>query len=248
MPTIVAYHRPQNLDEAADLLTNPTRRPLGGGTVLVPESRQVKADGVELVDLQELGLDQITAGDRLHLGAMVRLGELADAPELIAELARRELPNTVRNQATVGGTIAVADPDSLLLAGLLVHDAVVEIHGHDPVGLADLLAEIVADGLGQRLITGVSIEVGGQGRVDVTGRTPADTPIVAAVARRADGEPELRLALTGVASTPVLLPPGGTISGLQPIDDYRGTADYRRHLAAVLATRATAALTHGSQQ
>ncbi len=51
---------------------------------------------------------------------MVRLSDLeahSDVPALLKDLSRREGPNTIRNAATVGGTIASGDPESELVAG-----------------------------------------------------------------------------------------------------------------------------------
>jgi CO/xanthine dehydrogenase FAD-binding subunit len=53
---ITTYHRPQTLDEALTLLTQPNTVPLGGGTLL---SRPT-TDSVQAVDLQSLGLDSLT--------------------------------------------------------------------------------------------------------------------------------------------------------------------------------------------
>ncbi len=235
MPSVLAYYRPESLDEAATLLGEPNRSAIGGGTVVVPDSRTVRDQGVELVDLQALGLDGIELqGDTLSIGSMVRLGDLMTdqrVPALLRELAGRELPSALRNQATVGGTVALADADSVLLAGLLVHDAQVYIHGAQPRALSGWL-EQQAPGI----ITSVSVNVAGSGAVAATGRTPGDVPIVAAVtlARGA----EVTLALTGVATTPVLADPADPAAGLLPPGDFRGTSDYRKHLATTLARRA----------
>lgn len=236
MPSIAAYHRPDSLDEALSLLAAPNRRALGGGTVVVPESRVARAEAVELVDLQALALDGWDPGGAsLTIGAMVRLGDLADrddAPPLLRDLARRELPSALRNQATIGGTVALGDPDSVLLAGLLVHGSQVALHAESPISLATALA----DGVGRRIVTGVTVDPTGTGAIAATGRTPADTPIVAAVAR-ADAA-GVHLALTGVATHPVLVDPDDPTAGLEPPSDFRGSADYRLHLAATLGSRA----------
>ena len=235
MPSVLAYHRPTSLDEAVDLLSDSNRWALAGGTVVVPEARKNKAEGVEVVDLQALGLgavDQI--GSELNLGAMVRLGDLeADdrTPALIKEAAHRELPSALRNQATVGGTIASADPDSLLIAALLVHEAKLEVHQQPSVSLADYLA-----GNRQGLIVAVAIETEGVGSMATTGRTPSDIPIVAAVARSANSG--THLALTGVAATPIAVDPESPTAALSPPGDFRGSSEYRTHLASVLSSRA----------
>lgn len=258
MPSVLAYHRPETLDEASSLLSGPNSRAIGGGTVAVPESRGAKADGVELVDLQGLGLDGIEqSGNRLILGSMIRLGDLVSGglmshepggttpgemvPQLIRDLARRELPSTLRNQATLGGTIALGDSESILLAGLLVHGAQVHLHGQEPISLEQSLAECV----GNRVVTAVSIELddsatGGSATAS-TGRTPADIPIVAAIGRRVDDV--VRMALTGLAPSPVLVDPSDPLRDLDPVGDFRGSPAYRRHLATTLCTRVLGELT-----
>lgn len=234
MPSVLAYHRPQELDEAADLLGRPDTAALAGGTLIVPTARQARDRGIELVDLQDLALDGVTeTNGRLLIGAMARLGDLADQPEtppLLRELCRRELPSALRNQATVGGTVAAAEAESLLLAGLLVHDARVHLHRGGVIDLEDYLDERPAD-----IITVIDVDPSGHGAVTSTGRTPADTPIVAAIGLQS---PDRTLvALTGVAPTPVLVDPTSPTTGLDPTADFRGSSPYRLHLAEVLTAR-----------
>lgn len=255
MPSVVAYHRPGTLDEASALLTEPNTRAIGGGTVVVPASRQSRDVGTALVDLQALGLDQIESdgehgehgnsgdGGRVRIGAMVRLGDLVDddsVPPLLRELARRELPSALRNQATVGGTIAAAEPESVLFAGLLAYGAEVELHPLESKPLEQLVAE--GRDLGSRIVTAVSFDTAGSAAWAGTGRTPKDTPIVAAVVHRAatgsDATQNTTVVLTGVATTPVVVDPADPVAALDPPSDFRGSAGYRRHLAATLTERA----------
>ena len=236
MPSVLAYHRPGSLDEASTLLAGPNRRIIGGGTVVVPHARMHRGGGVEIVDLQGLGLGDVTQDTGIvTLGAMTRLGDLAQnalVPEFLGELARRELPSAMRNQATVGGTVALAEPDSVFLAGLLAYGAEVHTWGNEP----STLEEFLAHGVGTRIITGVSFHPDGNGVIAATGRTPGDTPIVAAIAHQGvdDG---LRLVLTGVAEVPVLAHPADPTGGLEPPRDFRGSGAYRLHLAATLSAR-----------
>ncbi len=244
MAQVVAYHRPEDLDGAVGLLAEPGRVALAGGTVLNADR---EPPGVEVVDLQAIGLDGIDpAGERLRLGAMVTLDRLADhqaTPPWLADLARAELPSTLRTLATVGGTVAAGGGESVLLAGLLAAGAEVDLSAAagaapGPVALAEVLDGALDAGT---LITAITIEAAGSGSVASTARTPADVPIVAAVAaRRADGS--TRLALTGVAAIPVLVDPADPTAGLDPPGDFRGSADYRRHLATVLSRRAVEGL------
>ena len=141
MPSVLAYHRPGSLDEASTLLAAPNRRALGGGTIAVPTARVHRDEGVELVDLQALGLDAVEVdGESLSLGAMVRLGAMVEddrIPVLLRDLAKRELPSALRNQATLGGTVAHAESTSVLLAGLLVHGAQVTLHAGEHAGVGN---------------------------------------------------------------------------------------------------------------
>jgi CO/xanthine dehydrogenase FAD-binding subunit len=240
MATIAAYHRPVALDGALDLLARPRAVVLAGGTRLVPAA----SEPVEVVDLQALGLDTVTvaAADALVLGATATLQQLVETPIVPADLreaARREVPSTLRNAATVGGIVAVGDHDSELLATLLVHEAVVTIAGS--AGAVEVpLATVLADRrlLAGRIATAVTVDPRGTTVAARTARTAADRPIVAAVARRAPGG-EVRLALSGVAATPVLVT---DLDRLDPPADFRGSAEYRRSLARTLAARVMEAL------
>jgi len=238
MPLAAAYHRPASLDEALALLAEPNRRVLAGGTMLNADREPSE---VEVVDLQALGLDEITpAGARLDIGATATLAavsESGEVPEWLREIARAEEPSTLRTLATVGGAIAASSPDSVFLAALLVSDAQVSMAGADPCSLADLLGDGVPMGA---IITSISIAVDGAGARASTGRTPADVPIVCAVAR--SSETHTAVALTGVAGTVVLVSTSDPTAGLSPVGDFRGSAEYRIELAGVLAARAQEAL------
>jgi CO/xanthine dehydrogenase FAD-binding subunit len=240
---VAAYHRPGTLDEALAQLSEPTAVVLAGGTAL----RSVRGDeagAVSVVDLQALGLGgiEVVAPDRIRLGAMATLDDVArhdDVPELVRALARREEPSTLRTLATVGGCVVVSDPESELLAGLLVHEAVVTVvgpHGDRDLPLGDVLGDRGV--LGRDVVVAVTIATGGRTAMARTARTPADRAIVAAVARRTpDGE--VLVALTGVAPTAVLegggtAPPDGR---LEPPGDFRGSSEYRAALARTLAAR-----------
>ena len=238
MQAISAYHRPSGLDEALALLNRDDVASVvvGGGTTIGARSH---ATGTEVVDIQTCVAASIdTAHDRVRSGAMVRLQELIDhpaTPPLLAETALREGPNTLRNAATIGGVVATAHWESELYAALLVHDACVKIALPDhaaEVSLQELLGDPSL--LERGIITSVSAELHGETASARSGRTPADTSIVAALGRVvASG---MRLGLTGVAAHPVVID-SADLHALEPPGDFRGSSEYRIELAKTLTAR-----------
>ena len=230
---IVHYHRPASIGDAIALLADPARIAYAGGTTI---HHTTGGDPVEVVDLQALDLATIHVHHgSVRVGATTTLQTLVDhdaLPSAVRDGARAELPSTLRSLATIGGTIGAARSDSLLLAALLVHDAEVEFADGRVTALPDVLAP---DSGGNSLIVSVEFADDGSTATASTGRTPADTPIVAASARVGHGG--LRLALCGVADVPVLVDPA-EVASLDPPSDFRGSSSYRRELAVVLAHRA----------
>jgi CO/xanthine dehydrogenase FAD-binding subunit len=171
----------------------------------------------------------------------VRLQALVDhaaLPDWLRALVKAEAPSTFRNMRTLYSVIQAASPESSLLAALLVCDAQVSVMsggGTQQLALTAYLRE-PAPGI----ITAVHIRIDGRGAEARLARTPADSPIIAAVARRGD-DGKLRLALCGVAATPILIETEA-IRSLQPYGDFRGSAEYRREMAAVLSQRVISAL------
>ena len=239
VPLVTAYHRPGSLGEALELLSSPQRVALAGGTTLNADREPSE---FEAVDLQALGLGSITADDggRVRLGATATLDDVwrfGLLPESLRELARAEQPSTLRTLATVGGLVAKASAESLLLAGLLAHEGRAELAGPGRDGPSQHgLAEVLAAGLAPgSLITAVTIDPAGRTAMSGTGRTPADVPIVAAYGRRTPGF--VAMALTGVADRPVMVDVFDPVAGLDPAGDFRGSREYRLHLARTLTDR-----------
>ncbi len=250
------YYRPDNLEEALRLLAQPDTFPLAGGTKLLAGD----VSGA-VVDLQNLGLNRIdlTAGE-LHAGATVTLAALAESlpdggpADWLRRLIHRAGPNTVRNAATLGGTIAARQPDSELLAGLLALAAALTFDGSgvSSMSLADYLA---AGERPSRLITAITIPwQPGQGRSERVARTPADYPIVSVTMwQPQEGSP--RLAATGIGGRPCRLydaeshlKKGINDKTIQAAaqaaqaacrhpGDFRGSAAYRAEMTAVLTRR-----------
>lgn len=241
MTKVSAYWRPATVQDALALLRRSGTVPIGGGTKVnaAPDGRPV-----EIVDLQALGLGHIERlPGALAIGAgatLQRIATDAAVPAVVREAARREEPSTLRAVATLGGCVAAGDWQSELLATLLAYAAMVRLAGPDGDQLVGLDALLTDRGqLAGRIITSVVIATGGAAQAARTGRTQADRPIVAAVARQAG---ETWLALAGVAATPLLTRAAGAdlpgwLDRLDPPADFRGSAEYRHALAATLARR-----------
>ena len=241
MSQLKAYHRPASVDEALQLLARPNVNTavVAGGTYVIPHMSEMVT---EVVDLQDAGLTNVDfTGRSLALGAMVRLQTIVDdhrAPALLREAAHREGPNTLRNAATIGGTVASPHKGSEFLAALLVLDAQVSVQtvgDSKTIPLADFLLDVPA-ALSGGLVTSITLATMGKTASARVGRTPADTPIVAALARL-DEDEQIRLALCGVDKTPVLVDPDNVIAAVNPTSDFRGSTEYRRQMAATLARR-----------
>jgi CO/xanthine dehydrogenase FAD-binding subunit len=171
----------------------------------------------------------------------MRLQALIDhaaLPAWLRAIIKAEAPSTFRNMYTLYSIIQAASQESSLLAALLVCDAQLSIVTASSVQRTALTAHLSKPIPG--IITAIHLHIDGRGAHARLGRTPADSPIIAAVGRRGD-DSKLRLALCGVAAVPVLVEPEG-IPNLQPDGDFRGSADYRREMAAVLGQRVMTAL------
>lgn len=238
MSPIRAYHRPDTVAAAIELLhrDDVVSALLGGGT-----SINARGQGLdEVIDLQATGLDEIAwVPPMLRFGATATLRDLVDhefTPPLLSDLARREAPNTIRNASTLGGCVATAQAESPLLAGLVACSAIVSVEhatGTDRLALAEILADPTRiDGA---VITAVEVDVDGTGAHAATGRTPADRPIVCVAGWRA-GDGSMTLAGSGIGPVPLVFDVDG-IDRLDPPADFRGSTEYRRHLAAELARR-----------
>jgi len=257
------YHRPTDLEEALRLLQRTDIRtvPLAGGTELIGRGG---AEIEAVVDLGALGLDFIEReGNALRLGAMVRLQAIVERLEevadgLLAGAARRMAGWNIRNMATLGGSLVGSGLHTPLSVALAALGARLAITGQD-----ELLPWPVGEIPRGQLITAVVIDLP-EGAVgtgyEQVGRTPADHPIVCAAAvasRSIQGEVHTRTAVGGLlvrslsivdqaiggdvpaaveAVAAQIAPP--SLPEMACLSDYRGSAEYRRAVAPVVARRA----------
>ena len=244
---ITNYYRPQNIEEALKLLSEPDTHPLGGGTKL----NQASAEKFAVVDLQALGLNQIRkAGNNLEIDACVTLQQLlesTDIPASIKQAIQLEAGLNIRNSATVAGVLVTSDGRSAFATVMLALDAritTVGINETNSIGLGEFLPLRP-----QVLITSISIPLNVKSAFETVGRTPLDKPIAcAAVTRWASGR--TRLALGGYHQTPALAMDGTESEGIevaarsafQESGDEWASSEYRSDVAATLAKRCLSAV------
>lgn len=249
---ITIYHRPESLEEALDLLARPGLvLPLGGGSVL----NAPHAVPFEVVDLQQLPLnDTALRGRFLEIGAGVRLQELAEIPQLQAEVREvllKEATRNLRNQRTVAGTLIAADGRSPFACALLALDVQFSLlPGDQVVDYGQLLhmREGVGDGLPHlsgKLAARLTLHTEARLAYEYVARSPADRPVVA-VAAAAWASGRLRVVVGGWGRVPRLAidapEPGGVEAAVRSATAEAGdafaTAPYRQDAAVTLARRA----------
>ena len=104
---------------------------MAGGTEVMPPRNRGQSLGplLDLSRVDELGV--VEDGDPIRLGAGVtytrQLEELAERLPVLALAARTIASRQVRNRATLGGALAIADPSADILAALVAADAEVEL-------------------------------------------------------------------------------------------------------------------------
>jgi carbon-monoxide dehydrogenase medium subunit len=208
------------------------------------------------------------AGERLAIGALTRHHDLQNDPllqehcPLVSHTAGLIGDPQVRHRGTIGGSVAHGDPASDLPAVLLALDAEMVLQGpagERTVPAGEFFRGVFETALGPTdVLTEIRVlKLGPAGWSYLKfARRAQDwaTVGVAAVVRRSNGAiAESAIALTNMGPTPVRARTAE--QALRSADDVRaaaevvaaesdppsdtgGSADYRRHLATVLARRA----------
>jgi aerobic carbon-monoxide dehydrogenase medium subunit len=257
----VEYARPASVQDALRLLgANDGARALAGGQTLinVMKARAASPDVlVDLADLKELRSIELGADGTLELGAMTTYSDIVESAEararpILGEVCNQIADVQVRNRGTIGGNVCSNDPTNHLPPLLVAIGATMTIAGADgerTVPAADFFLGVYMTAAGPgELLTKVTVP---PGKSDGFASVPIGrdgTCIVNVAASLANGSP--RLAIGCVDAVPVSLTPASTSdedvsaavqgANLDPPSDVHASADYRRHLADVLARRAVA--------
>jgi carbon-monoxide dehydrogenase medium subunit len=254
----VGYARPATLEQALGVLAEyPGARALAGGQTLLNVMKARAASPDVLVDLsgipelRGIGLD---ADGILELGAMTTYTDViasaeARARPILGEVCAQIADVQVRNRGTIGGNACSSDPTNHLPPLFVALGATFTVVGKDgerkvPAEEFFLGVYMTAAGPGE-LLTKITVPAG---RSDGFASVPIGVDGTCIVNAAASLNGGVRVALGCVAATPVLVEAPsadaeavrGAVreAGLEPPSDVHASADYRRHLAEVVAARA----------
>jgi CO/xanthine dehydrogenase FAD-binding subunit len=257
------YHKPATLDEAIGLLTDfgPDARILAGGTDLLVGLGDATISASHIIDIKGIpGLSQIDCENgTLSIGACVSVNRLLRFEGLprqcraLRGAASRLATHQIRNRATVVGNICNASPACDMGPPLLVLDAslrTVSARGERTIPLKEFFRGVKTTCCeSTEIVTEVVVPVS-EATVSVFGKRTRirghDLSLVNGAAA-CEGGTGVRIALGGVAPTPVLveglerwgLSDGPKIvrhalASISPIDDVRSSKSYRLAMAEMI--------------
>jgi CO/xanthine dehydrogenase FAD-binding subunit len=254
---------PRTLAEALRLRAErPEAVPIEGGTDVMVELNFDRRRPDALLNLNEVR--ELRGWSRengtLRLGASLTYSELCAPPlrdELpaLAEAARTVGSPQIRNRGTVGGNLGTASPAGDALPPLLVERAEVElasVHGERRMALREFLVGPKRNALEpDELIVAVRVAPSRapQTFMKVGPRNAMVIAVISLAVARDRERGEIRAAFGSAAPTATLVTmpleeaetlPEAVAAAARPIDDVRGSAEYRRHALRVLARRALA--------
>ena len=248
-PPPFTYHAPGSVDEACTLLgTLEDAKVLAGGQSLIPLLNFRLARPQHLIDINRIaGLDRIYERDGgVAVQSLVRQATVEDSDvvarvcPLLTDAISLVAHRVIRNRGTVCGSIAHADPASELPAVLLALGGSVvakSTRGERVIGAGSLFAGVFETTLApdEILVEAWFPSSSKPCSVIEESRRHGDFAL-AGVVRAGD-----RLALFGVAPTPVLADRHDPTRGLEPSGDLEASPDFRLHLIRALTAQAFAA-------
>ena len=260
----VEYARPASVQEAVRLLSeNDGARALAGGQTLINVMKARAASPDVLIDLE--GLDdlkgiELQPDGTVEIGAMTTYTEVMESAEararpILGEVCAQIADVQVRNRGTVGGNVCSNDPTNHLPPLFVALGATMTIvggNGERTVSAEEFFVGVYMTAAGPgELLTKISVPAG---KSDGFASVPigVDGTCIVNAAAALDGDAP-RVAIGCVDAVPFVVRPSSTepdavkeavrSAGLDPPSDVHASADYRRHLAEVVAARAVTAAT-----
>jgi len=254
----VGYARPATLEQALGILAEyPGARALAGGQTLINVMKARAASPEVLVDLwgiPDLRGIELGSDGTLEIGPMTTYAELVASAEararpILGEVCAQIADVQVRNRGTIGGNACASDPTNHLPPLLVALGAELTVAGSDgerAVPATDFFLGVYMTAVGPgELLTKISVP---PGRSDGFASVPIGVDGTCIVNAAASLNGGLRIALGCVGAVPVVVEPESpeteAVRGavrdaqLDPPSDVHASADYRRHLAEVVAARA----------
>jgi len=277
---------PSTLSEAIDLLDpdDASVRPIAGGTALMLMMKAGVFRPSRLVSLRNVGAltaigpanGELTIGAMTPLAVVERSAAVRDHAPVITRTLRTLSNVRVRNVATIGGSLAHADPHMDLPPVLIALGARVTVagrRGERTLPVEQLFAGYFETVLGRdELITSVVVPAQGNRRavyfkcttravhdwpalgvavsVDSDGATVRQASVVVSAATETPGRlPSAEQALCGGRAGDALWRRAGEAAAeeAQLISDGQGSAAYKRELVRVYVARALAAAARGGR-
>lgn len=269
-----SYRAPSTIDDALrELSAGSDAKLLAGGQSLLPLLALRLAQPSVLVDLGNVadlshvsnGSGRVTIGAGTTLAAIEDSSLVAESLPLLARAVRHVAHRPIRNRATVGGSLAHADPAAELPAVALALDATMTVRGVDGerrVPAAEFFAGPFVTALRETdILTGIEFPVasGSWAFLEVA-RRPGDyalAMVAVGLQREGDTCTGARVVVQAVGSKPVRAAGAEkALTGahvdhaaaraaadaladeIQPVADIHGSSDYRRRVAATLVRRA----------
>jgi len=252
----VEYVKPSSLAEALTTLAgNDGARALAGGQTLINVMKARAASPDALVDLN--GIDDLRGIElgpdgTLSIGPMTTYAEIIDSAEakarpILGAVCAQIADVQVRNRGTIGGNLCSNDPTNHLpplIAAIGAELTITGQSGERTVPAQDFFLGVYMTAVQQgELLTRITIPAGRHdGFAAVT--LGVDGTCIVNAAASANGS--LRIALGCVDAVPVLVEADSPdqvreavrAAKLRPPSDVHASAEYRAHLAEVLAERA----------
>ncbi|MGA7912975.1 MAG: FAD binding domain-containing protein [Candidatus Dormiibacterota bacterium] len=248
-PAPFEYHAPTTVEEACSLLASlEDAKVLAGGQSLVPLLNFRLARPQHVVDINRIAaLDRIYERDGgVAVQALARQSAVEDSevvaracPLLVAAM-RLVAHRVIRNRGTVCGSLAHADPASELPAVMLALGGSVvarSTHGERVITAETLFHGVMETAVAPDELMTEAWFPASKGKFGVVEESRRHGDFALAGAVRAGD----RLALFGVAATPVLADPRDPTRGLRPSGDLEASSEFRLHLVRVLTEKVFAA-------
>jgi CO/xanthine dehydrogenase FAD-binding subunit len=249
---------PTTLEEALRLKAErPEAMPIQGGTDVMVAMNFDRARPETVLNLNEVaelrGWKRADGALRLGSGLTygeIENGELRDILPALAEASRTVGSPQIRNRGTIGGNLVTASPAGDAIPPLLVEGAEVECassRGTRRIPVHEFVTGVKRNALQpDELISAVWVTPSNAPQTFMK-IGPRNAMVIAVVSLAVSGGDELRASFGSASPRPVLVTAPRDEAGsfaervaatASPIDDVRGSEQYRRHALRVLTERA----------